>query len=175
MTTHLSLRDFDWPMFLIVLVICSVGVLQIFSATIGTPWQGYWWKQIVYIVTGALLMWIVAQVDYHYLIGNVFSMYGVAVAALTGVYFFGSAAFGSTRWIAIPGGLRLQVSEFAKLVIILLVARYLTELKNDVPTLEDLLKITGLVALPAMLILAEPDLGTALTSVPILVVGIFLA
>lgn len=175
MGTYLSLRDFDWPMFLIVLLICSVGVLQIFSATIGTQWQGYWWKQIVYILTGTLLMWAVAQIDYHYLLGHIFSIYGVAVVALAGVYLFGSSAFGSTRWISLPGGFRLQVSEFAKLVIILLVARFLTELKNDVPTLHDLLKVAGLVALPALLILAEPDLGTALTYIPILIVGVFLA
>ena len=175
MTTYLSLRDYDWPMLLIVFLICGIGVLQIFSATIGTQWQGYWWKQILYIVTGTFLMWVIAQIDYHYLLGHVFSMYGIAVAALAAVLLFGSAAFGSTRWIALPGGMRLQVSEFAKLVIILLVARFLTELKNDVPTLQDLLKITGLVALPALLILAEPDLGTSLTYIPILVVGVFLA
>jgi rod shape determining protein RodA len=69
----------------------------------------------------------------------------------------------------------LQVSEFAKLVIILLVARFLTELKTDVVTLQDVLKVTGLVALPAILIKVEPDLGTALTYIPILVVGVFLA
>ena len=175
MTTYLSIRDYDWPMVLIVLIICCIGVLQIFSATIGTQWQGYWWKQILYIVTGAFLMWAVAQIDYHYLLGHVFTMYGVAVAALIAVLLFGSAAFGSTRWIALPGGLRLQVSEFAKLVIILLVARFLTELKSDVVTLHDVLKVTGLVALPAILIKVEPDLGTALTYIPILVVGVFLA
>ena len=52
MTTYLSLRDFDWPMFLIVMLICGIGVLQIYSATIGTQWDGYWWKQIIYIMAG---------------------------------------------------------------------------------------------------------------------------
>lgn len=175
MTTYLSLRDFDWPMFLIVLLICGVGVLQIYSATIGTQWDGYWWKQILYILTAMLLMWIMAQVDYHYLMGHVFSMYGVAVVALLGVLVFGKAAFGSTRWIAVPGGFRFQVSEFAKLVIILLVARFMTELKGDVLTIRDLLKVSALVFVPAILINIEPDLGTSLTYLPILGVGVFLA
>ena len=146
MTTYLSLRDFDWPMLLIVLLICGIGVLQIFSATIGTQWQGYWWKQILYIVTGMLpdvglranrLPLFAGPCLYHvrYMRSQLWPVFCL----------FGSAAFGSTRWIALPGGLRLQVSEFAKLVIILLVARFLTELKNDVLTLQDLLKITGLV------------------------------
>ena len=175
MSAYLSIRDFDWPMFLLVVMICCVGVLQIYSATIGTQWDGYWWKQIIYIVTGTLLMWIVAQIDYHYLMGHVFSMYGVCVAALLGVLVFGKVAFGSARWIALPGGLRFQVSEFAKLVIILLVARFMTELKSDVLTVKDLLKVTGLVFVPAILINVEPDLGTSLTYLPILGVGVFLA
>jgi rod shape determining protein RodA len=175
MTTYLNLRDFDWPMFLIVTLICCIGVLQIYSATIGTQWDGYWWKQIIYIVAGTLLMWVVAQIDYHYLMGHVFSMYGVCVVALIGVLLFGKAAFGSARWIALPGGLHLQVSEFAKLVIILLVARFMTELKGDVLTIKDLLKVSGLVFVPAILINIEPDLGTSLTYLPILGVGVFLA
>jgi rod shape determining protein RodA len=175
MTTYLSLRDLDWPMFFIVLMICAVGVLQIYSATIGTQWEGYWWKQIIYVVAGAVLMWVVAQIDYHTLMGHVFSMYGVSVAALLVVLIFGKAAFGSARWIALPGGLHLQVSEFAKLVIILLVARFMTELKGDVLTIRDLLRVSGLVFVPAVLINIEPDLGTSLTYLPILGIGVFLA
>jgi rod shape determining protein RodA len=175
MTTYLNLRDFDWPMFLIVVMICCIGVLQIYSATIGTQWDGYWWKQIIYILAGMLLMWVVAQIDYHALMGHVNSMYGVSVIALIGVLLFGRAAFGSTRWISVPGGFHLQVSEFAKLVIILLVARFLTELKSDDLTLKDLLKVSALVFVPAILINIEPDLGTSLTYLPILGIGVFLA
>ena len=175
MTNYLSVRDFDWAMFLIILLICGVGVVQIYSATIGTQWQGYWWKQIIYIVTGMVLMWLAAQLDYHALMNHVFSMYGASVAALIAVLLIGRAAFGSTRWIVMPGGMHFQVSEFAKLVIILLVARFMTELKRDDLTLKDLFKISGLVLVPAVLIGMEPDLGTALTYVPVLGVGIFLA
>ena len=175
MTSHHSLRDFDWPMLLVALIICALGVLQIFSATTGTQWQDSWWKQIVYILAGIVLMWIVAQIDYHTLMGHVFSMYGLCVAALVAVLVIGKTAFGSTRWIALPGGIHLQVSEFTKLVIILIVARFMTELKGDVLTLRDLLKISGLVLVPMLLIIKEPDLGTSLTYLPILAVGVFLA
>lgn len=172
---YLSLRDFDWPMFLVSLTICGVGILQIFSATTATQWQGSWWKQIIYIGAGIVLMWIIAQIDYHALMGHVFSMYGVCVAGLATVLVIGKTVFGSTRWIALPGGVHLQVSEFAKLVIILLVARFMTELKSDVLTMRDLLKISGLVLIPMLLITKEPDLGTSLTYLPILAVGVFLA
>jgi len=175
MTSHHSLRDFDWPMLLVALIICGLGVLQIFSATTGTQWQGAWWKQIVYILAGIVLMWVVALIDYHTLMGHVFSMYGLCVAALIAVLVIGKTAFGSTRWIALPGGIHLQVSEFTKLVIILMVARFMTELKGDVLALRDLLKISGLVLVPMLLIIKEPDLGTSLTYLPILAVGVFLA
>jgi rod shape determining protein RodA len=68
----------------------------------------------------------------------------------------------------------LQVSEFVKLVIILLVARYLTELKKDELDLKEMLKLSGLILVPAMLVMKQPDLGTSLTYLAILIVGAFL-
>ena len=69
----------------------------------------------------------------------------------------------------------LQVSEFVKLVIILLVARYLTDLRSDDLEIRDLLKLAGLVLVPTVLVLKQPDLGTALTYVAVLLAGVFLA
>jgi len=175
MAKYLSLRDFDWPMFLVVIALASLGVLQIFSATHGTQWQDSWWKQIAYIGAGVFLMWLVSLLDYHALMAQVYPLYIAAVVGLVLVLAIGRTVFNSTRWIALPGGLKLQVSEFAKLVIILLVARFMTELRSDVLELPDLLKIVGLVLVPMLLIAKEPDLGTALTYVPILAVGVFLA
>jgi len=122
-----------------------------------------------------LLVWIAANVDYHALMHHVYPLYTVAVVLLAAVLIIGKRAFGSTRWIALPAGVHLQVSEFAKIAIILLVARFLTELRTDVLELKDLLKLAGLLVLPMALIAKEPDLGTALTYVPILAIGIFLA
>ncbi len=172
---YLSLRDFDWPMFLIVLAICSLGVLQIFSATHGTIWQDSWWKQFCYVGAGVLLMWLVSLLDYHALMAQLLPMYSATVLGLIAVLVVGKTVFNSTRWIALPGGLKLQVSEFGKLVIILLVARFMTELRSDVLDLSELFKIAGLVLVPMLLIAKEPDLGTSLTYLPILACGIFLA
>jgi rod shape determining protein RodA len=170
-----SLRDYDWPMLMIVLAICSTGVLQIYSATLGTVWQDSWWKQILYIIAGVILLGVVAVVDYHSIMTQLTPLYLLSVAGLVAVLLIGKTAFNSTRWIALPGGVHLQVSEFAKLVIVLVVARFMTDLRSEVLELPDLLKISGLIAVPMLLIAKEPDLGTALTYVPILVVGIFLA
>jgi rod shape determining protein RodA len=172
---NLSLRDLDWPMTLIALLICAVGVLQIFSATRETTWADAWWKQIIYIAGGLFLMWIIMAVDYHTLLHHVTLLYGLSVAALLGTFIIGRQVFGSRRWIPLAGGFHLQVSEFVKLVIILLVARYLTELRTDELDMRELLKLAGLVLVPTVLVLRQPDLGTSLTYVAVLAVGAFVA
>jgi rod shape determining protein RodA len=75
----------------------------------------------------------------------------------------------------VGGGFKLQVSEFVKLVIILLVARFMTDLKREDLDWRDLLKIGGMVGVPMLLVMKQPDLGTALTYLPILAGGILLA
>jgi rod shape determining protein RodA len=175
MRDYLSLRDYDWPMFLVVLAICGLGVTQIYSATRGTVWHDSWWKQIIYIAAGIFLMWAVSLVDYHTMMNHLTPLYLVAVGGLLAVLLVGKTVFNSTRWIALPGGIHIQVSEFAKLVIILVVARFMTELRGEVLELPELLRISGLLLVPMLLIAKEPDLSTAVTYVPILVMGIFLA
>jgi len=175
MNRYLTARDLDWPLMVISMIICGVGVLQIYSATRGTVWQDAWWKQLIYIAGGLLLMWLALSIDYHTMMNYVYPMYGLSVVALLAVLLVGKQAFGSRRWIPVAGGFHLQVSEFVKLVIILLVARYLTELKTEDLEGRDMAKLTGLVAVPMALVMKQPDLGTALTYLPILIIGMFLA
>ena len=172
---HLSIRDIDWPMMLIAMLICAVGVLQIFSATRDTTWSDAWWKQIIYVFGGLFLMWIILAIDYHALLQHVSFLYGASVIALVGTFAIGKQVFGSRRWIPLAGGFHLQVSEFVKLVIILLVARYLTELRTDELEMRELLKLAGLVLIPTVLVLKQPDLGTSLTYIAVLAVGAFVA
>src|ERR1700691_4028393 len=175
MFQFIGIKDFDWTMFFVVMIICALGVLQIFSATHDTVWQGSWWKQVIYIAAGIFLMWIATSMDYHALMSHVYPLYIASLVALIAVLAIGKQAFGSTRWIALPAGIHLQVSEFAKIAIILLVARFLTELNKDVLELRDLLKLGAVILVPMALIAKEPDLGTALTYLPILAIGVFLA
>jgi rod shape determining protein RodA len=120
-------------------------------------------------------MWLVLAVDYHTLMHYVPAMYATSVIALAGVLVAGDKVFGSRRWIPMPGGFHLQVSEFVKLVIILLVARYLTELKKDELEIREMLILAGMVLVPTALVLKQPDLGTSLTYLSILIAGSFIA
>jgi rod shape determining protein RodA len=143
MASYRTLRDIDWALLLLSLFICGLGVLQIYSATQGTKWQNAWWKQVV----GLLLMWLVSSIDYHTLLGQVPLLYAGILVLLLLTFVVGTKVFGARRWIALPGGVLLQVSEFAKIVIVLMVARFLTELKTDAIHWRDLLKLIGLVGL----------------------------
>lgn len=157
------------------LVISSLGILQIYSATLGTVWKDAWWKQILWVVLGMALFYLATKIDYYTLLERTPLLYALSVLALFGVLMFGHQAFGSRRWIPLPGGFYLQVSEFVKLVLILLVARYLSELRNDRLETRDVLKLGVLVGVPTLLVVRQPDLGTALAYVPILAAGLFFA
>src|SRR5450631_2699228 len=154
--------------------ICVFGILQIFSATHDTKWAGAWWKQIVWIIGALFLMWMITLIDYHTLLAQVPALYIGSVVTLIATFAIGTKVFGSRRWIG-TGSAHLQVSEFVKLVIVLLVARHLSDLKVDQMELPDFLRLGGLVGLPMLLVMIQPDLGTALTYLPILITGVFLA
>lgn len=174
MARYRSIRDIDWSLLVITLIICALGILQIYSATHGTKWQDAWWKQIIWVVFGLGLLWLATSIDYHTLLSQVPFLYVASLGSLVAVLAVGRLVFGSRRWIRILG-VNFQISEFAKLVIILLVAKYLSELKRDEVTLRDLLKLGGLVGIPAALVMYQPDLGTGLTYLPILAAGVLIA
>ena len=151
-----------------------LGVMQIYSATHGTRWQSAWWKQIIWILIGLGLMWLTTSVDYHTLLGQVPILYSLSVLGLIATVAIGKVVYSGRRWIPVFG-FSFQISEFVKVVIILMVARYLSELKSDEVGLRDLLKLGGLVAIPVALVYYQPDLGTAITCMSVLAAGILLA
>ncbi len=175
MAPYRSWRDLDWWMILLVLALSAAGILQIYSATLGTEWSDAWWKQLLWVLLGFGVMSVVASIDYHALLDRLPWLYGAAILTLVAVLLVGPTIFGSRRWIPLFGGFRIQVSEFVKLMIILLVARYLADVAGSRLHGRDLLKLAALVGLPMVLVMKQPDLGTSLTYGAILLVGLFLA
>jgi rod shape determining protein RodA len=173
-TGYRSIRDLDWPLLIITLALCTLGVLQIYSATVATKWHDAWWKQIIWVTTGLAMMWFVSLFDYHALLGRVFYLYIGCIALLVTTAVIGNKVFGSTRWIHVAG-FTLQTSEFVKIVLILLVAKCLADIKVETLEWRDVGKLAALVGVPMVLVMKEPDLGTALTYIPILVCGILMA
>lgn len=168
----MRLRDFDWILIGLVVLIAVIGIGEIHSATLATKFAPVWVKQAYFLVAGLALLLVFSQVDYKLILEASPWLYLVSVAALAGVLVLGKAIFHSRRWIPVAGS-HLQVSEFVKLVIIVVVARYCGEARLALAW-KDVVRVGVLVGLPAGLVLLEPDLGTALTYVPVAVVGLLL-
>ena len=174
MQIYRPIRELDWPLLIVTLILCSLGVLQIYSATQDTHWADAWWKQIVWVATGVVMMSVLAAIDYHSLLRRVNVLYAASIGLLILTLVLGNKVFGSTRWIRL-GGFTLQTSEFVKIVLVLLVAKQLTDIETESLEWKDLAKLAGFVVLPMALVMKEPDLGTSLTYIPVLVAGVLMA
>ncbi|MGB9611825.1 MAG: FtsW/RodA/SpoVE family cell cycle protein, partial [Bryobacteraceae bacterium] len=163
MAVYRSVRNLDWALILVAVALAGLGILQIYSATIDTAWRGAWWKQGVYLCAGFFLMWLMTRIDYHTLLGQVPALYMISLGLLVLTPLVGGYVWGSKRWIPLGFGFKFQPSEFVKLVIVLLVARYVSELRSDRLDVRDLVKLGLLVGIPGGLVAAQPDLGTSLT------------
>lgn len=168
----MRLRDFDWVLIGLVVLISVIGIAEIHSATVATKFASVWVKQVYFLLAGLVLLLALSQVDYKLIVEASPWLYLVSVVALAGVLVLGKAIFHSRRWIPVAGT-HLQVSEFVKLVIIVVVARYCGEARLALAW-KDVVRVGVLVGLPAFLVLKEPDLGTALTYIPVAVVGLLL-
>jgi len=174
MSRYISFRDFDWALFGFVLIICALGVAEIRSATAHTKFAGAHIKQIYWVLGGIAAMFLMSIINYQALLEKVHWMYIVAVASLVTVLVFGQKYLGARRWIKMPGGGHFQPSEWVKLILILAVAKYFADLHQRELSWSDLIKAGAMVGVPMLMVLAQPDLGTALTYIPIAVMGLFL-
>jgi rod shape determining protein RodA len=174
MSRYVSYRDFDWLLLIFVLLICGLGVMEIRSATMHTKFAGSHIRQIYWVVAGVGMMFLMSLVNYQALLEQIHWFYIAAVASLMGVMVFGQRYLGARRWIKMPGGNHFQPSEWVKLILILAVAKYFAEMHQRELAWSDFIKAGAIVGFPMLLVLAQPDLGTALTYMPIAVMGVFL-
>ena len=174
MRRFVSFRDFDWVLLGFVLTICAIGVFEIYSATRQTKFIGFQTKQVYWIVGGIILMFLASLVNYQAVLENVHWLYIASVLALLAVAAVGTRVLGAKRWIKLPGGQHFQPSEWIKLVLILALAKYFSDLAGRDVTVRDIIKSFVIAAVPMALVLKQPDLGTALTYVPVLICALFL-
>jgi rod shape determining protein RodA len=154
---------FDWGLLGLVILIAGLGVVNIASATasyrlVGTP---YYIKQLYWILGGVLLIVTVCSIDYHVLEDFSYWLYGILMVLLLVVLVAGRSSMGATRWLNL-GFFSFQPSELMKIVIIAVYALYFTKSPNlNGLGFKDLLYPFLLLAGPLLLIMKQPDLGTA--------------
>jgi rod shape determining protein RodA len=176
---NFNIRDFDWVLLSFVLLICSLGVLEIYSSTFGTKFAAtsgtpLYIKQVYWIIGGVLLMFFVSLINYQLLLENAHWFYIAAVLSLLAVAIFGKKYLGARRWIQLPGGVHFQPSEWVKLVLILAMAKYFSDENDRLTSILDVVKAGMIVGVPMLLVLKQPDMGTALTYVPLALMALFL-
>jgi rod shape determining protein RodA len=149
-----------------------LGATFVYSATMVSesarlaPWYNQsWFRQIVWYVLGTGAAATLCCVDYHTLARWAMIAYWGAVLLLVLVLFFGTVRFGARRWFDL-GFFSLQPSEFAKVAFILAQAHFLSRPVEELRVMVTFWKALGLMLLPFVLILKEPDLGSALVLVP---------
>src|ERR1700689_2838249 len=174
MSRYVSFRDFDWLLLVFVLMICGLGVMELGSATMNPTFAGSHIKQIDWGLAGVGMIFLISLGNYQALLDRIHWFYIAAVASLMSVMVFGQKYLGAKRWIKMPGGNHFQPSEWVKLILILAVAKYFTDLRNRELSWPDFMKAGAIVAIPMLMVLAQPDLGTALTYIPIAIMGVFL-
>jgi len=145
----ISFRDFDWLLLTFVLIICSLGVLEIYSTTYGTKFAGAHVRQIYWILGGLVVMLAVSLINYQILLENANWFYVASVISLLAVAVFGKKYLGARRWIQLPGGQHFQPSEWVKLVLILMLAKHFSgqagQGEREEASLSDIVK-AGLIA-----------------------------
>lgn len=170
-----TLRDCDWVLIGLIALIALLGVLEIYSATRTTRWQDAYSRQVIWLCLGAVLFCAMSSIHYRWLIDQAAVFYGVALVMLVGVLFFAEPINGSRRWTSLPGGLSIQVSEFVKVVLVLVVARYFSNFTSRNIRLREILYAGAIFSVPVLLVQLQPDMSTALSYAPLLGIGIFLS
>ncbi len=166
-------RNLDYLLFFVVLAIISFGVVIICSATGGTL-SGTAQKQIIAGVIGFMAMMVFSAVDYSKLEGLIKPFYTIGLSLLIAVLIIGSVTKGAKSWIHL-GGFALQPSELMKIVVIVTLANYFAKPGHQVKRLLDLWRPALIFAIPMILIMLQPDLGTILVFCGILFGMLFMA
>ncbi|MEK6684463.1 MAG: rod shape-determining protein RodA [Nitrospirota bacterium] len=171
------INRFDGWFVVVVLLILSLGVLSIYTVTYAVSPKAHlpvYTKQMIWIFLGLIVFFAVAAIDYHEIARWSTFLYTGCVVLLILVLLVGRTGMGAQRWLSL-GFFDLQPSEWAKLVVILVLARYFsTRSRLKGLSLRELIVPALWVTVPLLLVLKQPDLGTALVLLFIFAVLVFL-
>jgi rod shape determining protein RodA len=159
------LQNFDWILLLLLILIAGISIANLYSATAAirdTGGSQIFMKQIYWYIIGFSVLLLMTTFDYHLLERLAFPAYLLTLGLLVLVLLKGEVRSGSQRWLEF-GGISFQVSEVAKIVLVLTLAKYFGEQGMDrASRLRDLWQPFLLIVFPCVLVGIEPDLGTAL-------------
>ncbi len=171
---------FDFILVLATVIVAGIGVVMVYSATrgsllaLGDDPHLYLKKQALFVVLGVIVMAIFAVFDYRRLEPVAILLYLLSVLSLLGVMAVGSHAQGAQRWFSL-GPIQIQPSEFAVIGLILGVAAYCDRRNDEGLAWKDVFKLLIMSGIPIGLVLIQPDLGTAIIMMIVLLVMLAVA
>lgn len=163
MSDRLSWRNFDWPLFWAVLLLCGVGVGMIYSATANTiDMSDLWLRQAIFVGSGIVALLVATLVDYRQLEILALPAFLLFVLSLLAVDLFGEVQNGSQRWIDIAGT-KVQPTESGKFLLIIFMAWYLSWYREYMDRLPYLIIALILLLAPLVFVYRQPNLGMTIT------------
>lgn len=159
----------DWPLIAAVVLLCAIGLVMIYSATYDPTTERVgpeFYRQLWTLAIGLVGLVFCLMIDYRVIADHATLIYGVLVALLAYTLVFGVEMGGAQRWIGF-GPLNLQPSEFARIPIAMMLATLYAQSRHGPRTAADWLVGAAFVVVPITLVAREPDLGTAVTLLPV--------
>lgn len=151
---------FDVATFLIATALVGMGLLSIYSATYDAHASEIYYRQLIWAGASLFALVIALLLPFRLLQSLSYPLYGISIVLLLAVLIIGRTVSGSTSWFSI-GAMRFQPAEFAKLATVLALSSYLARPNASLQSVRDLGVASGIVLLPAGLIMLQPDTGTA--------------
>jgi rod shape determining protein RodA len=160
-------QHFDFVLFGATVVLMGLGIALIYSATLASAtytqdwWDTFFARQVIWAVVGTGLMLLVAFTDYSIFANVNHLIYALTLLSLILVYAVGRITFGAQRWIDL-GIFDLQPSELAKVLLIIVLAKFLADRQEHLKRLSSFILSLLYIAVPMIFIYIQPDLGTAI-------------
>src|SRR5438105_5452257 len=169
-----KMRDFDWLIALLAIAIVSFGAWEIHNAQ---PTETFWQKQLIGLGIALIAMAAISFSYYRRLVklAPILYVFGLILLVIVLVPGIGMKINGQRCWIKLPGAGQFQPSEFVKIPVVLMLARYFGKHRSGMLTWKELFIGCAILGLPIGLILLEPDVGQSITYLPLLAVVLFLS
>ena len=162
------LQNFDWPLLAAAATLVALGTISLWSLSIASGGTGgLAWRQLWWVGVGTLALLVVVSVDYRTLVRLSPAFYVVGLGLLITVFVLGRTVSGARRWIHL-GPITVQPSELFKVIFVLVLTWMFTGRWMRAPSRGTLAWAIALTAVPFLLVVKQPDLGTALTLLPVL-------
>lgn len=163
-----NLKKYNWRLLLLVIAATVLGLFVIESAA-----DGYARKQLLGMIVGLVGLIIISFIDYNFILKFQWPIYFAAVAMLGAVLLFGVNVNGAKRWFSLGSFGTLQPSEFAKIMMIVVLTRLITDHRDQISQLKTLIMLGIIYMVPVFLIYKEPNMSTTLVFLFIFVMMIF--